>query len=117
VNYNDLVWNNWGFATGTWDLYSNSAGEVSFAVYDGASQYTAYGCAAAFTLNEWHYVVGTYDGSTVKVYLDSNLCENTAAISGLTLSASGPVRIGEPDGGGASTHYIDEVRVYNSVIY
>ena len=33
------------------------------------------------TINEWHHIVGTYDGSNLKFYLDGDLA-NTSAVSG-----------------------------------
>ena len=33
------------------------------------------------TINQWHHIVGTYDGSNLKFYLDGNLA-NTVAVSG-----------------------------------
>jgi hypothetical protein len=40
------------------------------------------------TFGEWHYVVGTYDGSTVKLYLDGKQVGNTASITGNVYQSS-----------------------------
>ncbi len=69
---------------------------------------------------EWHQIKGTYDGSTVRVYLDSVLKESTSA-SGAIGTTNDPLRVGK--GGLGSTwgkHYlkgtIDDVRVTDNKV-
>jgi len=66
----------------------------------------------------WHHIVGTYDGSNLKMYFDSVL-KQTTPYSGTIDVASGIARIGGYIG--STTDYlvkglIDEVRIYNRAL-
>jgi hypothetical protein len=68
--------------------------------------------------NEWHYIVGTYDGSYLRLYVDGVECGNSSATGSLLYDDS-PVLIGAdcnnayhiPDEGWVGE--IDEVLIYN----
>ncbi|MFA9262339.1 MAG: LamG domain-containing protein, partial [Undibacterium sp.] len=68
--------------------------------------------------NIWYHIVCTYDGSSLKAYLDGSL-QATTAVSSVT-TGSAPFRIGAGAGAGSPTAYfpgkIDEVRVYNRTL-
>ena len=59
-----------GFFTGAWFL--NSAGYI--------------------LTTGWHYIVGTYDGTTIKLYVD-NVLINTSSTTTLSLSSNGGIRL------------------------
>jgi len=84
--------NGFGFYDGTWRTTSLSGNEV-----DG----------------EWHYLVGTYDGSTLRYYVDGSLID-TVAYSATLPTNDAPLYLGR-----YQTYYfngsIDESRVSNSV--
>jgi hypothetical protein len=65
---------------GTGSLFNYSffgyATTVSFGFGDG-SGYRSIDISAP-ALNEWHHIVGTYDGSTLKFYLNSTLANSTS---------------------------------------
>ena len=65
-------WGAYGFYLGAADMDINT---------QFASTSTAFGTwpAAPLTTSTWQYVVGTYDGSAMKLYLDGNLIANNAA--------------------------------------
>lgn len=115
VDWNDLVVNNWG-ETGGWILFSNAAGTATFGVRaPGGVQHGASGCAAAFTLNTWHHLVGTYDGATVRVFLNGTQCATTSALANQTLFTGGTIRFGEV-GTGSASHRLDEVKIFNRAL-
>jgi hypothetical protein len=65
---------------------------------------------------QWHYIVGTYDESVLKVYVDG-VEENTmAGTNSLTGSAIGGLTIGQRGGGNIISGIIDEVRIYNQAL-
>ena len=70
------------------------------------------------TLNTWHYVVATWDGTTAKIYVDGILDMTPGTLaSPIDSSSSYPVMIG--DYGNASAvfnGYIDEVKIYNRAL-
>ncbi|MDD5625637.1 MAG: hypothetical protein PHG83_00535 [Patescibacteria group bacterium] len=69
-----------------------------------------------FSLNKWHYVVGTFDGNYLKVYLDGKL-DGQKTITTTITPSSGPLWIG-----GTSEYArwfdgkIDEVAYYNKAL-
>jgi hypothetical protein len=67
-------------------------------------------------LNAWSHLASTYDGSTLRLYVNGVLVSSTAAAGSLAAS-SGVLRIG---GNGVWPEWfaglIDEVRVYNRAL-
>ncbi len=117
VNWYDYVRNNWAGIAGAWLLYSDSSGNARFGVIDSSlAQKNALGCSTNFTTSTWHMLTGTYDGSVVKSYLDGVQCNSTSSLSSQTLYTSGAIQFGEWGSAGATTHYIDDVRIYNRAL-
>ena len=50
--------------------------QISFGFGDGSNYRAIYISPPA--INEWHHIVGTYDGSTLKFYLNSTLANSTS---------------------------------------
>jgi len=74
--------------------------------------------APNLTTGNWHHFVGTYDGSTVKAYLDGTFFSSASYSSGI-FNNTGDFRVGGlqyAGGGGLVFDFpgiIDDVRVYN----
>ena len=67
-------------------------------------------------LNEWHHVASTYDGDTVRQYIDGKLDAEYAAPGKLN-SVDIVFRIGKSQTGLAGTvGYVDEVAIYNRAL-
>ena len=70
-------------------------------------------------LNEWAHLVETFDGTTVKLYVNGALSTSGTA-SGFTANTGAPLLIGSSDYGSGPTEpfpgLIDEVAVYNRVL-
>jgi len=67
-------------------------------------------------LNTWTFVAGTYDGSTMKVYVNGNL-DNSTALTGAIDTNNMPLSIGRS--GFGSDYFngtIDEVRIYSQAL-
>lgn len=66
------------------------------------------------SVNEWHHVAATYDGFTMKIYLDGDL-KATKEIVGKLSSNQNPVTIGTQPGfsGEYFSGNVDEVRIWN----
>jgi hypothetical protein len=109
--------NKYGFqASGTPD----SSGGISIGFFVDTTKYgtsspRAFSTTKQWNVNTWYYIVGTYDGSNIKIYVNGEL-ETTVQSSGtLTGNAGYPLSIGSYYQGGrfyfAGT--IDEVKIYN----
>lgn len=72
----------------------------------------------SLSVGVWHLIVGTYDGVTVRVYLDG-VEDGTASLTGNISSNTAPVRIGV--GSGATSEQpmdgtVDDPRIYDRVL-
>ena len=71
---------------------------------------------AVLPLNTWTHLAETYDGSSVRLYVNGTL-GSTAAAAGSMASSSNPLRIGGNSiWGEYFSGLIDEVRVYNRAL-
>ena len=94
---------------GTPRFYISTTG-ADFAVATGA----------ALSIGVWHHLLGTYDGTTVNLYVDGTLVASTLQVGAIFLNDE-PLLIGANDGfGGSSRKFtdgtIDEVQIYNRVL-
>lgn len=69
------------------------------------------------TIGKWHHIVGTYDGATVRIYVDG-VERDSLAVTGNIGSTTTPVRIGAGSGSPVSGEEpfdgtIDDVRIYD----
>jgi PGF-pre-PGF domain-containing protein len=69
--------------------------------------------------NNWHHLVGTYNGSIAKIYVDG-VEENSDSLTGLIQSTIRPVQIGGwfiyGSGSGYLNGTLDEIAIYNRVL-
>ena len=66
-------------------------------------------------LNEWYQIVGTYDGSEQKLYVNGEL-DNTLAWSGSFTINSGAMLGRDIEGGQYFNGSMDDIRIYNRVL-
>lgn len=104
---NRIIGRNWVGTQDGWLLDYYGSPYPFFGISQGPTQYNA-GVTYYPTVNQWHHFVGTYDGTTVKLYIDGSLAASNAQ-SGLTTSFTGGVVIG---GVNANAPSVDEVAVY-----
>jgi N-acyl-D-amino-acid deacylase len=91
-----------------------SGNQLCFWVFTGSWQGC---CAGAVPFNQWCHVAGTYDGSTVSVYINGTLV-GAGGASGQLVPSQNPINFGrDPSGNGRSySGLIDEVRIYNRAL-
>ncbi|MDI6738540.1 MAG: LamG domain-containing protein, partial [Nanoarchaeota archaeon] len=88
-----------------------SDGKIYFYIYTG-SNYISSG--TGFSLNEWHHIVGTFNGTGKALYIDgTQVAINATDSYGATGTYSGPALIGGGYGGYYLNGSIDEVHIYN----
>jgi glucose/arabinose dehydrogenase len=99
-----------------YNLYArNGNGRPESNVFVGGSNRVAQG-TAALTVNVWTHVAGTYDGTTVRVFING-VQTASAAVSGPIATSTGVLRIG---GNGLWGEFfqgrLDEIRIYNRAL-
>lgn len=85
----------------SWLLRINNANQVEFSVGNG-SGYSgsagAFGLTTPLVTGRWYHVAGTYDGSTIRAYLDAVAIGTGSYAGGAIGYASQPVLIGADHG-------------------
>lgn len=80
-----------------WHLQMNTTGTLQMGVsLDGtntAGSYLTVDGTTNMDDGRWHFALGVYDGSAIKIFVDGNL-ENYAALGGQIFASSGPFNIG-----------------------
>ncbi len=106
-------------------VFGEQADGYSFLLYqDDTEHYTfmittdegvkSSGDSLVVDTDEWHYVVGVYDGSKVKIYVDGEF-QNKDSLSG-TLKTTIGIEVGHDETYSSSRYWdglIDNVRIYN----
>jgi prepilin-type N-terminal cleavage/methylation domain-containing protein len=100
----------WASVAGAWTLYGNNSGgpTIKFGVVDNSV--VAHQVTCATTLNTWHFIAGTYDGSNVSAYLDGVICGQTALSSQTLYAGLRPSAFAQNPGS------MDDVRLYNRAL-
>lgn len=118
----------WGAASASnyaWLLFANfwSSGEVDFLVSGNGSGYSgASAPTGTVTTGKWYHLVGTYDRSTIRLYINGKLVATNSVSIPSSVNISGTnVAIGTDfDNGGSAFRFfngnIDNVRLYASAI-
>ena len=101
---------NWAFFINTGTTYTH------FIITPNGARINVDSPGGAFDAEAWHFVAGTYDGSTVKIYIDGEVVVEQGSSGTLTPNDSS-LRIGHRE---ASTHWwtgvLDEVGVFNRAL-
>jgi hypothetical protein len=111
-----------GCETGSYGLYTGFGGGLAFYIYDGVDFRISPEESTAIWDGRWHVVAGSYDGSTVRLYVDG-----AEVGSGTSVPLPGSIAYGLPSGGGQIGAYdggcdlsfvgdIDEVSVWNTAL-
>ncbi len=106
TSWNNFVNNNW--VGSGWLLFSDVNGSAIFGVAQGGVQHNPASAAGTIQLNKWYFLAGTYDGTNVSLYVDSQL-KSQAPLANAVMTNTGSIVIGGGDYGS-----IDNVRIYAS---
>jgi hypothetical protein len=104
----------WGGTVG-YSLYTGPSNTLRFFVGTGSQQITQ---DTGFTWDSnWHHIVGVYDGSSVKLYVDDALLADTPATGSIVSSAGMQLVVARFHNGGFPFRGdIDEVAVYDHAL-
>jgi hypothetical protein len=108
--------------------HPNSVNDVSYALYAAAGTATPPAAhilagsndvgvsgGSPLPLNTWTFLAATYDGATMKIYVNGTLAGSMAQTGAVT-EVNAPLHIGGDWSGEMFTGLIDEVRVYNGAL-
>ncbi len=81
-----------------------------------SSTFDSLGSTALLPLNTFSHLVGTYDGSTMRIYIDGVLDSSKVTTIGTLVNSSQPFIIGGSTGSGGAEAIYDEVSLYNRAL-
>jgi len=99
-----------------WSVYLADSGDWEFWVNSGTTMIILDGGAAP--LNSWHHLVGTFDGTNARLYVNGVAVASAALSSGYQPNTRGSVEIGqaEPGSGYYFPGQIQDAAVYTTVL-
>jgi len=115
-NYKYIAGKSYGGGWGSYHLYTGPSGGLRFYIGHNGGYVASPDAGTGIWDNNWHHIVGTYDGSSVKLYVDGT------EISGGTISTediaynSEDFYIGSYGTGYYFNGLIDEVKIYNRAL-
>ena len=98
-----------------WLIYHEVNRQFIFAVGNGSTVVTA-GSPTYEPDNQWHSIVGTYDGKNAKLYMDGLLLNTSAEMQGPLYTGTTVLNIGKDSGARPYNGIIDELRIYNRAL-
>jgi len=105
-----------GASSPVYSLYANGAGNSPFAEVVTPGTAFDLGGTVQLPLSTWTHLAVTYDGSTMRMFVNGDLVSSRAATGAIVTSAD-PLRIGgNPARGEYFQGRIDDVRVYNRAL-
>ena len=93
--------------------YDNAPRPAAY-INTGGSDLSALG-TASIPLNTWTHLAATYDGATLRLFVNGSQV-GSRAISGAIRASTNPLRIGGNDWEEYFSGRIDEVRIYNRAL-
>ena len=103
----------------TYDFGINSNGTIFLSLSDGVAngQTAVLASTTAISANTWFHIAGTYDGITLKTYINGVL-SGTLASSLVIGESAGPIFIGRDEWGGWGKFggLLDEIEVYDQAL-
>ena len=116
-NFKYIVSKNANSDHSSYNLYTGNAGGIIFVVGWGTSagQYTLSADGGNIWNNNWRYIVGTYDGSNIKLYIDGVQSGVNVAETRKINYTTANLYVGSFDGSSGFNFNgtIDDVRIYN----
>lgn len=105
------------FSSSSYGFERKSGGGIAFWINDGSWKESH--SSSDVPLSEWTHVVGVYDGTNIKIYING-VQSGTATLSGNPIPLTGNILIGHNNAGNDPGRWwdgsIDRVLVYNKVL-
>ncbi len=100
-----------------YELYINLSNQAQFDIGNGSAYIT--GPSSSVSKNTWTFIVGSYDGNNINIYVNGTLKSTVANNTGISYSGgSSPGTYIGTDSGNANyfTGFMDDVRIYNRAL-
>jgi hypothetical protein len=104
-----------------WELYAldvkRNTGEIRFVLSDGTSYYENgwHSVVSTLPLNQWNHIVGTYDGTAMKLYANNSLV-NSKSVSLKIGENNQDLYIGKWLSGSSIDGLIDDAMIFNRAL-
>lgn len=95
----------------------NPDGTIGFHIFPVIHMEALLNSTTALTLNTWHYVAATYDGTHAAIYLDGRM-DSSVAVTGTIDNSTGGLGFAHNDtrDGGYLAGDLDEIRWYSRAL-
>lgn len=111
-NWDRLVEHEWDTVQeGSWGLFIDSGNDAQFVMKSSGGTQRLAQFTTDLTSDTWYHLVGTYDGSTGRVYINGVEGEQTFSTSNIAIDTSGNIVIGGLTD--LLEGNLDDVRIYN----
>jgi hypothetical protein len=94
-------------------------GRFRFSIGNTSNQFLNYLSNSTYSLNNWYNVVGTYDGSTIRLYVN-NVLQNSTSVSTTVTYSANQMTVGtwfyDISPSNALTGRISHVKIYNRAL-
>ncbi len=101
-------------STRVWQFLLAQNGTLRFTPFNSGGSAASSVTSRTINDNHWHFIVGAWDGTTVRTYVDGN-ADGTGSLSGVLPSVTEGILLGAPDaetGGGYLQGYISGFKIY-----
>jgi hypothetical protein len=102
---------------GSYDLTMTDGGGIEWYVRSTGETTTGISPAGTYDDNEWHHIVGTYDGSTIRLYIAGSIIGSPVTKSSPTIDYGNNIfYVGDRSDILPFIGYIDEVGIWNRAL-
>ena len=100
-----------------WLRNSKTSNKIQFTVENTSGTQTTVSSTTGPNSGTWYFIAGTYDGTTVKLYIDGELEDSDGLTGNIRANTDCRLNMGRlPWGYGFFVGYLDEARVWNAAL-
>ncbi|MFZ4058434.1 MAG: LamG-like jellyroll fold domain-containing protein [Ferruginibacter sp.] len=116
-NYKNIVWKDVDGSNANYALYITNTNKAQITFQRNPISGIAPNATGTTTITDgnWHYLVGTYDGANLKIYVDGVL-EATTADASPVMTGANPLYLGTSAGFNKYNGSMDEISVWNTAL-
>ncbi|MBL0183766.1 MAG: T9SS type A sorting domain-containing protein [Chitinophagaceae bacterium] len=116
-NYKNILWKDVDGSNANYALYitNTNKAQITFQRNPIVGQAPNATGTTTITDGSWHYLVGTYDGTNLKIYVDGVL-DGTTATSSTPMTGPNPLYLASSAGSNKYNGSMDEISVWNRAL-